>query len=78
MILIYPKMNRQTNIKKQYTEAEIEQATDQVKLALSYFNEITNRTQKILEERVLPKQVIEPMKSSIRTAIKPLLNGGES
>jgi hypothetical protein len=78
MILIYPKINRPTNIKQQYTEAEIEQATDQVKLALAYFNEITSRTQKIIEEQVLPHQVIEPMKSSIKTAIKPLLNGGES
>ncbi len=78
IILIYPKINRQTNIKQQYTETEIEQATDQVKLALAYFNEITSRTQKIIEEQVLPNQVIEPMKSSIKTAIKPLLNGGES
>ena len=78
MILIYPKMNRQTDIKQQYSEAEIRQATDQVKLALAYFNEITSRTQKIIEEQVLPQQVIEPMKSSINSAIKPLLNGGES
>ena len=78
MILIYPKINRQTYIKQEYTKADIEQATGQVKLALAYFNEITNRTQKIIEEQVLPHQVIEPMKSSIKTAIKPLLNGGES
>ena len=78
MILIYPRMNRQTDIQQQYTEAQIKQAKDQVKLALAYFNEITNRTQKIIEEQVLPHQVIEPMKSSIKTAIKPLLNGGES
>jgi len=78
LILFYPKINRQTDIKQQYSEAEIRQATDQVKLALAYFSEITNRTQKIIEEQVLPHQVIEPMKSSIKTAIKPLLNGGES
>jgi hypothetical protein len=78
MMLIYTKMNRQTDLRQHYTQAEIEQATDQVKLALAYFNEITSRTQKIIEEQVLPHQVIEPMKSSIKTAIKPLLNGGES
>lgn len=78
MILIYPKINRQIDIKQDYTEAEIDQATDQVKLALAYFNEITSQTQKIIEEQVLPQQVIEPMKSSIKSAIKPLLNGGES
>lgn len=78
MIVIYPIITRQTMNKQHYTEAEIEQAKDQVKLALAYFNMITSRTQKILEEQVLPQQVIEPMKSSIKTAIKPLLNGGES
>lgn len=77
-ILIYPRISDHHTTKQQYTEAEIEQAEDQVKLALSYFNEITSRTQKILEEQVLPQQVIKPMKSSIKTAIKPLINGGES
>ncbi len=78
MILIYPGIYQQNEIKQQYTEAEIDQAKDQVKLALAYFNEITSRTQKILEDQVLPEQIIKPMKSSIKTAIKPLLNGGES
>lgn len=65
-------------IEKQYSETEIEQAKDQVKLALAFFNEITGRTQKILEEQVLPQQVIQPLKTSLKTAIKPLLNGGKS
>ncbi len=78
MVIIYPKINQQADVRHQYTEAEIEQATNQVKLALAYFNEVTSRTQKILEQQVLPQQIIEPMKSSIETAIKPLLNGGES
>lgn len=78
MIFIYPRINNQSSVNQPYSEAQIEQATDQVKLALAYFNDITNRTQKIIEEQVLPQQVIAPMKSSIQTAIKPLMNGGDS
>jgi len=78
MIIIYPRLSQKPHVKQQYSEVQIEQAKDQVKMALAYFNEITSRTQRIIEEQVLPQQVIKPMKSSIRTAIKPLIDGGES
>ena len=60
----------------QYSTQEIEQATDQVKLALAYLNQVTSRTEEIIEKQILPQQVIKPMKSSIKTALKPLINGG--
>lgn len=78
MILVYPIINPKPPVNQQYSNAQVELAKDEVKLALAYFNEITSRTQKIIEEQVLPKQVIAPMKSSIQTAIKPLMNGGDS
>ncbi len=78
LMLLYPVTMQQKQTTHQYTEKEIEEAKDQVKIALAYFNKVTNQTQEILEQKVLPEQVVKPMKSSIKTAIKPFFNGGES
>ena len=69
-IFIYHNFNRPTNINHYYTEAEIEQAKSDVKLALAYINQVTIRTEQIIEKQVLSKNVIKPMKSSIKTAIE--------
>lgn len=78
LIFIYPKNVHPPETEAQYSEADIEQAKDQVKIALAYFNKVTTQTQEILEQKVLPEQVVKPMKSSIKTAIKPFFDGGES
>ena len=74
--LITSQINRTVPIQQQYTTQEVEQATNQVKLALAYFNQVTSRTEEIIEKEILPQQVVGPMKSSIKTALKPLINGG--
>ena len=76
VILIHSKINKPPQVKRQYSTHEVQQATDQVKLALAYLNQVTSRTEEIIEQQILPQQVIKPMKSSIKTALKPLINGG--
>jgi hypothetical protein len=69
-------MNQPPPIAQSYSTQEVEQATDQVKLALAYLNQVTSRTEEILEKQVFPQDVIKPMKSSLKNALKPLINGG--
>jgi len=76
VLLITSHIDRTVPIQQQYTTQDVEQATDQVKLALAYFNQVTSRTEEIIEKEILPQQVVRPMKSSIKTALKPLINGG--
>ncbi len=75
-LLIHLRVSHQPRINQKYSAEEIDQAKDQVKLALAYFNHVTTKTEEILEKQVLPKDVVQPMKSSIKTAMKPLINGG--
>jgi hypothetical protein len=77
-LFFHPKGAPPPQPKQHYTQQEIDQAKSQVKMALSYFNKITSETQLILESNVLPEHVVKPLKSSIKTAIKPIFNGGES
>ena len=74
--LITSQFDRTPPLQQQYTAKDVEQATDQVKLALAYFNQVTSRTEEMNEKEILPQQVVKPMRSSIRTALKPLINGG--
>lgn len=76
VLFVYVKVSRQPQLSQQYSAEEVEQAKDQVELALAYFNQVTTRTGEILEKQVLPQQVYKPMKTSIKTALKPLINGG--
>ena len=76
IFLISSQINRTIPKHQQYTTQDVEQATSQVKLALAYFNQVTSRTEEIIEKQILPQQVLKPMKTSIKTALKPLINGG--
>ncbi len=76
LFLMFSQFDRTVPIQQQYTTQDVEQATDDVKLALAYFNQVTSRTEEIIEKEILHQQVVRPMKSSIRTALKPLINGG--
>ena len=76
--VIYLKFSNRPQVSVQYTNEEVEQAKNQVKLTLAYINQITSRTEDIIEKQVLPENILKPMKSSIRAAFKPLFNGGES
>ena len=76
MFLLTSQIDRTPHVEQQFTTQDVEQATDQVKLALAYFNQVTSRTEEIIEKQILPQHVIKPMKSSFRTALKPLINGG--
>ncbi|NOZ60314.1 MAG: hypothetical protein GXO74_01395 [Calditrichaeota bacterium] len=66
------------NLREQYSQAEIEQAANQVKLALAYVNAATSHAGEILQKQVFPEDVIKPMKSSLQQALQPLLDGGKS
>lgn len=78
VILIHSKINKPPQVKRQYSTHEVRQATDQVKLALAYLNQVTSRTEEIIEKQILHQQVIKPMKSSIKTALKGVgLNNDE-
>ncbi len=77
VLLIHSKIDKPSQITQTYSAQEVQQATDQVKLALAYLNEVTNRTEEILEKQVLLQEVFKPMKSSLKTALKPLIEGGK-
>ena len=78
IFLIHSKINQPSLIKKQYSVQEVKQATDQVKLAFAFFNQVTSRTEEIIEKQILSQQVLRPMKSSIKTAFRGVgLNNDE-
>lgn len=70
-------VNKNQNIDNvQYSEKEIEQAKKDIELALAYLNHYTQKTQLILEKQVFSQPIIKPVKSSVKKAFKPLLDGG--
>ena len=78
-IIVFSQFHKSTpNVNQQYTQAEIEQAANQVKLALAYVNAATSHASEILKKQVLPEDVIKPMKSSFKRALQPILHGGKS
>ena len=71
----FKKMNYENH--QIYTAEEIEQAKKDVELALAYFHHYAKRTETIIEQEVLSKPMVKPIKSTMEMAFKPLLNGGK-
>lgn len=59
-----------------YTQQEVEQAKKEIELALGYFNRYAQKTGVILEEQVLDKALAKPVRSTLKIAVQPLINGG--
>ena len=72
IIISYPYLGYKEPVQQQYTVEEIEKAKKDVELALAYFNKFTTKTEEIMETQVIQNYFIKP----IRTAFKPILNGG--
>ncbi len=78
-IILFSQFHKSTpEFSEKYTQEEIERAAEQVKLALAYVNAATAQASEILEKQVIPEDVIKPMKSSLKQALQPLLDGGKS
>ncbi|MDZ7318468.1 MAG: hypothetical protein ONB11_04890, partial [candidate division KSB1 bacterium] len=75
MIVVSPKHGLPPPEAKHYTDAEIQQAKDQVRFTISWLRQVQIQTQKALEDQIFPQQVIKPLRSSLSTALKPLFNG---
>ena len=67
----------QQKMESTYTAEELEQAKKDVELALGYFNFYAKKTEGIIEKEVFSKPIITPIKSTVKMAFKPLLNGGK-
>lgn len=75
MILFLPERKFHAPKAKHYSAAEIQQAKDQIKFAISWFGQFRLQTQQVLEKKILPDQIIAPLRSTLNTALKPLLVG---
>jgi anti-sigma factor RsiW len=75
IILFSPEPRFRPSAEKQYTAAEIQQAKDQVKFTISWLHQVQTKTLQVLEEKILPDQIVKPLRSSLSTALKPLLSG---
>lgn len=72
IFVIYPHLEYQEPVQQQYTAQEVEKAKKDVELALAYFHYFTTKTEQIMETQIIQNYLIKP----IRTAFKPILNGG--
>ena len=59
-----------------YTEAEIAQARVDVERALGYISRAIQKTQSTLENEVVPKQVVRPLKAGLNAALGKSENNG--
>ena len=72
IFVLYPHLEYQEPVPQQYTAEEIEKAKKDAELALAYFHYFTVKTEQIMETQIIQNYLIKP----IRTAFKPILNGG--
>jgi hypothetical protein len=64
--------------KMEFTAEEIEMATQDVELALSYVGFYAKKTEAVLVDRIASEPIVKPIKSTIKKAFQPLLNGDKS
>lgn len=74
--IFYPDHEKREYKQPIYTAEEIEQAQKDVELALGYFHYFANKTEIVIEDQVLSKQFVKPIRSTLKIAFKPLLDGG--
>jgi len=78
LILLYPVS--QTNWSEQctYSEAEIQQAREDISLALGYVCHYATMTDDLVKEKVNTTRLLKPIGESIDLTIKTMLNGGHN
>lgn len=59
-----------------YSEREIQETLGDVKWTLAYVHQVMAHTQAIVQEKVIPNQVVQPIQNSIHTAIEFIKEGG--
>ena len=59
-----------------YAEQEIRKAQEEVKWALAYVHRVMARTQSIVQDEVIPDQVVQPIRDSVHTATESIKEGG--
>ncbi len=64
--------------KVEFTAEEIEMATRDVELALSYVGYYAKRTEDVLVDQIVSKPIAGPLKSTVKKAFQPLMNGDKS
>lgn len=64
--------------KVEFTAEEIEMATRDVELALSYVGFYAKRTEDVLMDQIVSKPIAGPLKSTVKKAFQPLMNGDKS
>jgi hypothetical protein len=64
--------------KAEFTAEEIETATKNVELALSYVGFYAKKTESVLVDQMVSEPIVKPLKSSIKKAFQPLMNGDKS
>jgi anti-sigma factor RsiW len=75
-LVLWPRSREESVQPHQYTPEEVAQAKLDVERALGYFAEVLNRTQKTIEEEVVPEQVVKPLKKGLHVAFGSLNNNG--
>jgi len=76
LVLFSPHVRNNRVTDEIYTAEEIKQAQKDVALAFQYFHEYMNKTEAVIEKQVLDQALIKPMKSTMKIALKPLIDGG--
>lgn len=64
--------------KVEFTAEEIEMATQDVELALSYVGYYAKRTEDVLVDQIVSEPIAGPLKSTVKKAFQPLMNGDKS
>ncbi len=74
--IFFFNQKEKAHIRTPYTMAEVRQADKQMRLALNYIAYCYDSTQDAIENNVIPNYVVEPIKSSMTSALNEIINGG--
>lgn len=77
-VISIPLSTKPTISEKPYTTSEIKHAEVQIKQALATLNVYTRKTERLIQEDILVKGVLKPMKHSINEALKPISTRSKS
>ena len=76
ILLFYPDGRRQEIVQEPFAIEEIEQVKKDVSLALGYLAYCYEKTGNTIWKKVIPNYLIKPIKSSMKHALKEIINGG--
>ena len=62
----------------EFTAAEIEMATQDVELALSYVGFYAKKAETVLVDQIVSEPIVKPLRSTMKKAFQPLMNGDKS